>query len=366
VKIASLMTSDELGGAEYANANLVAGLVERGHDAVLVTDRPEVAHETGLRTRKVDLGPKLSTRSVARTVLTAPRTLWRLARALRAERPDVTLVHYKKEQLLTALLPRAVTGRRVWAEWGPVPFPMRQGLPKRAYRAAAARSTAIMAASEPTKRTITDLGVPAAKVTVVPNLVDTRVGPDAQARAELRAEWGAGPATFVIGCVSRFQAKKRNDVVVDAAIALGGDVLLVMGGDGDEEAALRERAEPLGDRARFVPTPGSWLARFLSACDVLVFAPSPTEGAPRAIILGQLTATPVVATAAEGADGLIEAGTGTIVTPGHDPEATAEALRGYRDDPDRRRREGAAARAMALERYDRDRVLATVERVLSS
>lgn len=358
------MTSDELGGAEYANANLVAGLVERGAHGVLVTNRPEVAEETGLSTRLIDLGPKLSTRSVARTALGTPRTLWRLARALRAEHPDVTLLHYKKEQLLAALLPRRVTGRRVWAEWGPVPFPMRSGLPRLAYRAAAARSTAIMAASDATRRTIVELGVPAAKITVVPNLVDTRVGPDTQARAEVRAEWGAGPDTFVIGCVSRLQAKKRNDVVVDAAIALGGDLLLVVGGDGDELSALRERAAPLGDRALFLPTPGAWLARFLAACDVQLFAPSPTEGAPRAIVIGQLTATPVIATAAEGATGLIEPGTGTIVVPDHDPAAVAAVLAAYRDDPERRRREGESARALALERYDRDRVLATVERVL--
>lgn len=359
------MTSDEPGGGEYANANLVAGLIERGAEGVLITNQPGVAQETGLRTRVVDLGPKLSTRTVRQTMLGAPRTVWRLGRALRAERPDVTLVHYKKEQLLTALLPRRVTGRIVWAEWGPLPFPMRHGLPKLAYRLAARRAGAIMAASEATKTTITDLGIDGAKITVVPNLVDTRVARDPVAREEVRAEWGAGPDTFVIGCISRFQAKKRNDVVVDAAVALGGDVLLVMGGDGEEEAALRERAAPLGDRVRFLPTPGGWLAGFLSACDVQVFAPSPTEGAPRAIIMGQLTAIPVIATAAEGALGLIEDGAGAIVTPDHDAAAVSRTLAAYRDDPERRRREGDAARALAVERYDRDRVLTTVERVLA-
>jgi len=45
----------------------------------------------------------------------------------------VLLVHYKKEQLMAGMLPRRLRAATVWAEWGPVPVPMRSGIPRLAY-----------------------------------------------------------------------------------------------------------------------------------------------------------------------------------------------------------------------------------------
>ena len=143
-----------------------------------------------------------------------------------------------------------------------------------------------------------------------------------------------------------------------------GDVLLVLAGEGDEEAALRERAAPHGERVRFAPNVRGHVEAFLSACDVLVFAPSPTEGAPRVIVMAQLVGVPVIATDAEGADELVPPGTGTICSPSHDPGSLAAALAVYRDDPERRRREGAAGREATLVRHDPERTLQAVERAL--
>src|SRR5271170_3021887 len=116
-RIVSLQTTDERGGAEYANVDLLQALRERGHDLVLLTNVPDLAAGTGVPVRRIDIGPKLSRRSVARVALETPRTLLRIARALHAERPvGALLVHFKKEQLLCSLLPRSLTGTIVWAE----------------------------------------------------------------------------------------------------------------------------------------------------------------------------------------------------------------------------------------------------------
>src|ERR1019366_8364012 len=64
------------------------------------------------------------------------------------------MLHFKKEQLLCALLPRRLTGEIVWAEWGPVPPPMRRGPARLLYALAARRARRIMAISEGTRRTI--------------------------------------------------------------------------------------------------------------------------------------------------------------------------------------------------------------------
>jgi glycosyltransferase involved in cell wall biosynthesis len=141
-------------------------------------------------------------------------------------------------------------------------------------------------------------------------------------------------------------------------------VLLILAGEGEGEEALRERAAPYGDRVRFIPSIRGHVQAFLSACDLLVFAPSPLEGEPRAIVMAQLVGVPVIATAAEGAEELIGAGAGTIVSPAHDPIALAAAIDAYRVDPGRRIREGYTAREQTLETHDFERTLSEIESAL--
>jgi glycosyltransferase involved in cell wall biosynthesis len=365
-RIVSIQTTNERGGAEYANVDLLEALAGRGYEVALVTNIPDIAAGTAVSVREIDLGPKLASRSVVRVVLGTPLILARLARALRAEQPVGTLLlHFKKEQLLCSLLPSRLTGRIVWAEWGPVPPQMRRGLGRMLYSLAARRVRRIVAVSEGTRRTVVDTGVPAEKVDVVPNLLDVHaVEFDPESRVRLRRSWGAGEQTLVVGCISRFQRRKRNDVVIDAMGHLEGDVLLVLAGEGDEEDALRARAAPYGDRVSFVPNVRGHVEAFLSACDVLVFAPSPTEGEPRVIVMSQLVGVPVLATDSEGAEGLIPAGGGTIVSPAHDPRALAMTIVAYRDDPERRRREGAVAREATIASHDPERTLKALERSL--
>jgi glycosyltransferase involved in cell wall biosynthesis len=365
-RIVSIQTTSERGGAEYANVDLLDALAGRGHDVALLTNVPDIAAGTRVATRAIDLGPKLARRSIVRLALMAPLIFWRLVRALVAERPiAVILVHFKKEQLLCSLLPRRLTGRIVWAEWGPVPPPMRRGPARWLYALAARRVRRVIAVSEGTRRTVVAAGVPAEKVTVVPNLVDVEeVSFDAVARRRLRAEWGVDEKSLVVGCISRFQQRKRNDVVIDAMTHLDGDVVLVIAGEGETEQALRERAAPHGERVRFVPNVRGHVEAFLSACDLLVFAPSPTEGAPRVIVMAQLVGVPVLATDREGAEGLISPGTGSIVSPSHDPRALATAIVAYREDPDRREREGRRARSLTRESHDPQQTLVAIEDAL--
>src|SRR5205823_9949224 len=131
----------------------------------MLTDMTAMARDTSVPVRPVALGPKLATGSWPLLALRWPSLLLRLRAALRAEEPyDVLLVHYKKEQLLAAQLPAPLRRTLVWAEWGPVPFPMRRGLPRRAYLGAGERAALVMAISEGTKRSVADVGVPAEKI----------------------------------------------------------------------------------------------------------------------------------------------------------------------------------------------------------
>ena len=366
-RIVSIQTTSERGGAEYANVDLLEALRRRGHSVLLLTNLPVLAAGTDVPVETIEIGPKLSLRSVRRVALDAPRTLWRIARQLRAARPvGATLVHFKKEQLLCSMLPRRLTGEVVWCEWGPVPPALRQGLPRLAYALAARRPREILAVSEGTAETVRVAGAPPGKVRVLSALVNVHtVGFDPAGRERIRQGWGVGEQTLVVGCMTRFQRRKRTDVVVDAMAHLGDDVVLVLAGEGEEEQDLRRRAAPYGDRVHFIPNVRGDVDAFLSACDVFVFAPSPTEAdRPRAIVMAQQVGLPVISTHPEGAASLQAPGTGTIASPHHDPQALAQAISAYRDDPELRRTVGQSGRAALAQWRDPDRVLDEVERAL--
>jgi glycosyltransferase involved in cell wall biosynthesis len=102
----------------------------------------------------------------------------------------------------------------------------------------------------------------------------------------------------------------------------------------------------------------------LSAFDVSVFCPSPTEGAPRAVILGMLASRPCLSTGPEGVADMIAPEFGGIASPENEPPAVRALLERYLDDPERVRREGAAARAHAERVYDAPVVAQTIEELI--
>jgi glycosyltransferase involved in cell wall biosynthesis len=368
LKIVSVMTGAARGGAEFAATELLDALVDRGHEAVILSDWAGIGRDTRVEARPLDLGPKLSARSWPGLALRWPLLRARLRKALEAELPyDVLLLHYKKEQLLAPRLPPELRQRLVWAEWGPVPRQMRRGPGGWIYAAAARQADTVLAISEGTRRSLVEAGVDPAKTFVLPNAMRTgelRFSPEGRMR--VRKALGIPADALTIGCTSRFHPKKRNDVVIDAVQRLGEDVHLVLAGNGETEAELRARAEPLGRRAHFLPTPTADVADLFSAFDVSVFCPSPAEGMPTSVVLGMLAERPCVATGREGVADLIEDDFGAIAQPENDPAALAAILGRYEGDAERVRREGAIARRRALERFDSEAVASEAERLIGA
>ncbi len=367
MKIVSVMTTDSSGGAEFAAVEMLDALHQRGHETVMLSDQAAIGRDRSIEVRPIELGPKLSVGSWPGLAARWPLLLARLRAALRAEEPyDVLLVHYKKEQLMARMLPAALRRTVVWEEWGPVPFPLRKGLPRAAYLAAARDVPLVMAVSDGTRHSVIDVGVDPEKVVMVPNVLRTEeIRFTAEGRARVRAELGIPADAFVVGCISRFHPKKRNDVVVSAVRELADErVHLILAGDGETEAQLRSLAAPLGERAHFIATPGSEVPDVLSAFDVSVFCPSPTEGAPRAVILGMLAERPCLSTGAEGVSDMITPEIGGIADPENTPASLRALLERYLEDPGRAAREGAAARAHAERTYAAPVVAEMIEGLL--
>lgn len=367
MKIVSVMTTTSSGGAEFAAVEMLDALSARGHECVMVSDVADIARETGLRVVPVDIGPKLSTRTWTSLAVRWPHLQHRLREVLEAEAPyDVLLVHYKKEQLLAPSLPEELRRTIVWCEWGPVPFPLRKGVPRRAYLRAGERAALVMAISPMTAENVIEVGIPPEKVHVVNNALRTdEIDFSPSGRARVRSELGIPADAFVTGCISRFNHKKRNDVVVDAVKLLEEPrAHLILAGDGEMEASLREVGAPLGDRLHIVPTPRGDVGDVLSAFDVSVFCPSPTEGQPRAVILGMLARRPCLSTGAEGVADMIRPEFGAITSPENDPAALATVLRTYLADPELAGRQGDAARTFAEATYAAPVVAKRIEGLL--
>ncbi len=247
MKVVSVMTTTSPGGAEFAAVEMLDALAERGHDVVILSDLSGIARSTRVQAVPIALGGKLSRRTWRQLMLAWPLYVSRLRHALAAQQPyDVLLVHYKKEQLMVPWLPRSLRRRVWWAEWGPVPFPMRHGLPRRAYLSAAAGAEVIMAVSAGTKRSVEAVGVSPSKVRFVPNVVDVeQIRYRPEGREAVRRRLGIPADAFVVGCISRFHPKKRNDVVIEGVRGLDDRrVHLIMAGTGETEADLRARGSP--------------------------------------------------------------------------------------------------------------------------
>ena len=373
MKIVSVLTSPAQGGAEFAAVALLDALAARGHETVLLSNQAGIGRGTRVQVRPVALGPKLSRRSWARLAAGSPLLLARLRRALEREAPyDVLLLHYKKEQLLALGLPRRLRPRLAWAEWGPVPVPLRSGPPARLYRQAGAGADVVLAISPNTRDSLLEAGLDPARVHVVPNVVSAEEVRFRPTPATASAPSSACRGTrFVVGCVSRFHPDKRNDVAIDAVAAPRRRRRRPAGPPGDgrrrRDGGRAARAGGAARRGRPLPSHAG-RPRRRAALGVRrhgVLPGARPRAQPRAVIVAMLCERPVVATGPEGTGDLLAPGIGAIASPEHDAAATAALLRGYRDDPARRLAEGEASRRRAVELHDVDAIGALAERLLA-
>ncbi|MBC7481989.1 MAG: glycosyltransferase, exosortase A system-associated [Rhizobacter sp.] len=124
-------------------------------------------------------------------------------------------------------------------------------------------------------------GIPAAKVTVIPNAVDIEsfaVGgtPD----AELKARLGLGGAS-VVGFIGSFYAYEGLDLLLQALPALlqrRPEVRVLLVGGGPQEAALKAQAKELGVADKVVFTgrvPHAEVPRYYDLVDVLAYPRHP-------------------------------------------------------------------------------------------
>jgi len=238
-------------------------------------------------------------------------------------------------------------------------------LERRAYRHAAA----ITVHSDGNRALVAARGVPDAKITVVPNWIDTVATTPGPRDNAYRDEFALGDA-FVVLFAGVMGYAQDMAVIVEAATALRDerDIVFLLIGDGvrraETEALVRARGL---ENVRFGPfQPMERYPLLVNAADCCLATLQPSVATPvvPSKIAGVLAAArPIVAALPPGdARGFVEASGGGICVPPGDAEALAGAIRRLARDEAARRSLGEAgrryveahcSRAGAARAYDR-------------
>jgi glycosyltransferase involved in cell wall biosynthesis len=232
---------------------------------------------------------------------------------------------------------------------------------------AAARSTdRIVCVSESDRMKGLALGIGSAdqyrilRSGIDPSLYLARAG----ARERMRASLGAAPGDVLVGTVANFKPQKGPLDLIEAARRAHAErrrLKFFVAGDGElrSEVIGAVAAAGLGDAVSLL----GWrhdVPELLAAADVFVLT-SLFEGLPRAVLQAMAAALPVVVTDTGGtSEVVVDGATGYLVPPG-DPQAAAAALVRLADDPEMRRRFGAAGQARLGAEFDIRRMVVDLE-----
>jgi PEP-CTERM/exosortase A-associated glycosyltransferase len=272
----------------------------------------------------------------------------RLDLLARETRPDILHAHSPVLNALPALrvgqrlgIPVVYEVRAFWEDaavdhgttraWGP-----RYRLTRALETDALRRAAAVTTICEGLRRDIIGRGIPADRVTVIPNAVDLvrfagARGPDPTLGKTLGID--GGPVLGFIGSFYHYEGLEVLIEALPAILAQAPDVRILLVGGGPEDSRLRARAAatPQGDRVRFVGRiPHDDVDRYYDLIDLLVYPRLSTRLTELVTPLKPLEAMAqgrlVAASDVGGHRELIRDGSTGILFRAGDPAALAESV----------------------------------------
>lgn len=326
MRIAFLLNNLNGGGAERVAVTVANALADKGHDISLVLNRR--------------IGPYLSDVAQGVTVLELGRrmllALPSLLKLLRREQFDVIMTILDQPSIGALLLKPFIGRTRVVVVECNNPLPTEGGMRNPVWRAIRELrrwlypgADHIISKSEGIKRALVEhFGCREDRVTAIANPVDmTRIA--ALAIATPDHHWLRDRQAPLVIAVGRLEPQKDYLKLLVAFARLRKHRLarLVILGEGNERAALEQRARELGiaddiDMPGFAPNPYA----FLAAADLYVLS-SRWEGWPNALVEALACGTPVVATDCDsGPRDILQDGRFGKLVPVGDVDALAGAM----------------------------------------
>jgi glycosyltransferase involved in cell wall biosynthesis len=379
VKVLRVIARLNVGGPALHVAYLTEGLADRGYDTTLVAGslargEESMAHVAQTRGARIITLPNLH-REIS--PLNDLRAMFKLARLIRSERPQILHTHTAKAGAVGRIAALLAGDARP-----PIIVHTFHGHVLRGYfdpvttlgfktleRWLARSTTRLIAVSPEVRDDLVRLGVaPAEKFAVIRLGIELgeRVGGGEEARREMRRQLGVREDAFVVGWVGRMTAVKRTDDVLLAFRELldrGVDAWLCLVGDGPDRTQLEQRAHELGvvRRCLFVGYQDD-VAPYYAAIDALLL-PSVNEGTPVSVIEALAAERPAVATRVGGVPDVVRDGVDGYLVDVGDAAALADRLAELANDPAQRDAMGREGRSRVLERYAVDRLVDDIDRL---
>ncbi len=333
MRIVNVMFAKTGGGIEQAFVDYCEGLRDRGHEVTAIT-APNAWAIAQLRERGINT-----------------KTLWnineydviasfRLGRVIKSLNADVVIAHANRAFGLTR---RAIKNH--------VPLVgVVQNYSTRRYGAA----DAVFTTTNDLISTLEKQGIPAGDIYHIPNMVECRELPHRPTRRN----------PPVIGTLGRFVAKKGFDIYIEALALLkarGLPFTAVLGGNGEEEKALRDlaKAKGLDKHLEFL----GWIGdrkSFYNSIDIFCL---PSHHEPFGIVLLEAFANgvPVVSGASEGPKEIITPNYDALIVEKGDAALLADALAKFLNDAPLAERMAANGYVKAKTRYSLEVVAEKIE-----
>lgn len=251
--------------------------------------------------------------------------------------------------------------------------PLLISLARRLENFAYTRATKLLVLCRSFVENICNKGVPAQKVSVVSDWVNTElIRPDIPGAA-FRQKYGVDPTAFIVLHAGNIGDKQRLELLVRSARVLHErkDIQFLIVGDGARKADVVAEAKGLGlSNVMFLPLqPQEQFAEMLAAADVLILhqhADVTDSVIPSKLLTYMAAGRPIVVTAAsESAAGIAvsRSGCGIAVEP-ENPPALAQAILQLFSDQALRTHCGASGRAFVSANFSRATVLSQLESLL--
>jgi glycosyltransferase involved in cell wall biosynthesis len=346
LRIAHILGSFEIGGAEQVVLNLVDHQVRDGHQvyAISLTGGKQGPHEHNLQRAGATTlavpkyGPRID-----------PSLPLRLCAAFKSLRLDVVHTHNPLPGIYGPFGARLAGIPCVHTKHGANEASRRSAwLRRTAHRTA----SALVAVSAETARQATEQGEAARDVRVIENGIPlSAFSPNDQLRAEVRRELEIPENACIIGTVARLSEVKNQPLLVRAmGPLLGPEVRLVIVGEGPYRPQVEQAVAQLPNR-QYVHLLGQRLdvPRLLTSFDIFALS-SDSEGLPMVLPEAMACALPVVSTAVGGIPDVVAEGVNGYLAPKGDELALRDKLSLLIQNPQLRREFASAARSDALQR----------------
>jgi len=295
----------------------------------------------------------------------------RVARLRGLERvlSDCAVVHSAETFLPISEQAAEVRARRgftlVLTCWENIPF-VHEDDPRLAARKRMVRDATdlFVAVTEAARQALQLENIPSDKIVIQPAGIDRRIFRPTPRNEALRRNWAVPDGWTTVLYSGRLIREKGLLDLVRAMAALPNTVLVLVG-EGPERTRLEAaaRAQRITDRIRFVGAVGyGEMARFYAAADMFclpsVPAPYWQEQFGMVLVEAMACGIPVVTTATGSIPEVV--GDAASVVPPYAPDQLAAALGSLREDPQRRASLVEAGLQRVAERYDAERVAASI------